>query len=461
MADHKEHISICISGHVDSGKSTTTGRLIYDLGGISEREMQKLKDEADRLGKGSFCFAFFMDTTKAERERGVTIQCTTKEFFTPKYHFSILDCPGHRDFIKNMISGASQADVALLMVPADGGFTVSVAKGNHKEGEVQGQTRQHARLLNLLGIKQLIIGINKMDSDTAGYKEERYTEIKNEMALMLQRVGWTKAFVENNVAFLPISGWKGDNLMKKSENMPWWKGMDVKSVNGNVVHVDTLYDCLNNLVEIPKRDANVPYRVPVSGVYKIKGVGDVITGRVEQGTVRPGDEIVFIPTHTPSSACTGKVFSIEMHHKSIEQALPGFNCGFNIKGLNKDFLPNTGDIIVKKTDTTFKAVTRFTAQVQVLDHPGELKPGYSPIVFCRTGRSACAIKEIKWKIGKETGNTKVENPPFIKANEAAEVVFEPAQAFACEPYAKCEGLGRIAIMDGNTVIMIGKVMSTE
>merc|ERR1712110_750792 len=191
----KEHLSIVICGHVDSGKSTTTGRLIFELGGLPEREMTKLKEEAARLGKSSFAFAFYMDRQKEERERGVTISCTTKEFFTEKWHYTIIDAPGHRDFIKNMISGAAQADVAVLMVPADGNFITAIQKGNHKAGEIQGQTRQHARLINLLGVKQLICCVNKMDAEpTACYKKERYDEISGEMKLTLIKVGWPKPF---------------------------------------------------------------------------------------------------------------------------------------------------------------------------------------------------------------------------------------------------------------------------
>lgn len=246
MSDGKPHLSIVICGHVDSGKSTTTGRLLFELGGIPEREMDKLRAEAEALGKQSFAFAFYMDRQKEERERGVTISCTTKEFFTDKYHYTIIDAPGHRDFIKNMISGAAQADVCLLMIPADGNFTTAIQKGNHKAGEVQGQTRQHARLINLLGVKQLIIGVNKMDSDVAGYKESRYTEIRDEMVNTLVKVGWKKEFVMESVPVLPISGWLGDNLLSKSSNMPWWKGMDI-SVGAEKVHVDYLLQ-VNNLL---------------------------------------------------------------------------------------------------------------------------------------------------------------------------------------------------------------------
>jgi elongation factor 1-alpha len=463
LSGEKLHVSIVVCGHVDAGKSTTTGRLIFELGGIAERDMEKLRAEAKVLGKESFAFAFYMDRSKEERARGVTIACTTKEFFTEKYHYTVIDAPGHRDFIKNMISGASQADVALLMVPADGNFTAAIARGNHKAGEVQGQTRQHARLINLLGVKQLIVGINKMDCDIAGYKLERYTEIKDEMASMLVKVGWKKPFIEKCVPFMPISGWIGDNLLKKSEKMAWWEGVDIslKPKGGKSMKINTLYDALNNMVTIPDRDVAKPLRMPVSGVYKIKGTGDVITGRVEQGKVTKDMPVWFVPTNSASKACTGKIFSVEMHHKKCEFAQPGDNVGLNVKGLPKDNMPRVGDIMVVADDVTLKDVKNFTAQVQVLDHPGELKPGYSPIAFVRTGRAACKITKINWKIGKETSGAKAENPPHLKANDAAEVVFAPCAPFVVEAFDICEGLGRVAIMEGASVVMLGKAVAVE
>jgi len=451
-------MSIVVCGHVDAGKSTTTGRLIFELGGIPEREMEKLKAEAKVLGKESFAFAFYMDKSKEERARGVTIACTTKEFYTPSYHYTIVDAPGHRDFIKNMISGASQADCALLMVPSDGNFTAAIARGNHKAGEVQGQTRQHARLINLLGVKQLIVGINKMDCDTAKYSQDRYNEIKDEMASMLVKVGWKKEFVKNCVPFVPISGWVGDNLLVQSAKMPWWKGVTVKS-NKLPVECTTLLDCLEKMVKPPKRAVKKSLRMPVSGVYKIKGVGDVITGRLEQGVVKPGDECIFLPTHTTSKPCLGKIFSVEMHHKSCPQAGPGDNVGLNVKGLVKENMPRVGDVMIQKADDSLKACATFTAQVQILDHPGELKIGYSPICFVRTGRSACRMSKINWKIGKETGGAKANDPICVKANEMAEIVFEPCQPFVCEGFKECEGLGRLAIMEGASVVMLGKAMT--
>eukprot|EP00291_Cryptomonas_curvata_P001814 CAMPEP_0172188306 /NCGR_PEP_ID=MMETSP1050-20130122/21842_1 /TAXON_ID=233186 /ORGANISM="Cryptomonas curvata, Strain CCAP979/52" /LENGTH=474 /DNA_ID=CAMNT_0012862769 /DNA_START=13 /DNA_END=1437 /DNA_ORIENTATION=- len=461
MSEGKEHLSIVICGHVDSGKSTTTGRLLFELGGIPERELEKLKEEAANLGKSSFAFAFYMDRQKEERERGVTIACTTKEFFTEKWHYTIIDAPGHRDFIKNMISGAAQADVALLMVPADGNFTTAIQKGDAKAGEIQGQTRQHARILNLLGVKQLVVGINKMDSDTAGYKQDRYEEIRNEMRNMLIRVGWKKDFVMDSVPVIPISGWMGDNLLKKSENMGWWSGVDVKAGNGTTIKIVTLLNALNEFAQPPVRITDAPMRCPISGIYKIKGVGDVLAGRVEQGLVNPGEDVVFMPTHTSGTPCAGKIFTVEMHHKRIDAAKPGDNVGMNIKGLDKNNMPRSGDVMVYAKDGTLKGTKSFTAQIQTLDNiPGELKVGYSPIGFVRCGRAACRMSVIDWKMGKETGGAKAESPPHLKANEVAQAQFEPMTPLVCDNFKNCEGLSRIAFLDGNTVMMLGKVIAT-
>merc|ERR1719231_173944 len=345
------------------------------------------------------------------------------------------------------------------MVPADGNFTTAIQRGNHKAGEIQGQTRQHSRLINLLGVKQLAVGINKMDCDTAGYKKARYDEIGNEMKSMLIKVGWKKDFVEKSVPVLPISGWMGDNLLKMSTNMDWWKGMKV-TVNGKDYQINTLYDVLNDMVDKPERKDDAPMRLPISGVYKIKGVGDVLAGRVEQGVVKPNEEVVFLPTNTASNPCGGKVFSVEMHHKRVDNAYPGDNVGMNIKGLDKQNMPRTGDVMVYKKDTTLQPVKDFNAQIQTLDIPGELKCGYSPIGFVRCGRAACRMTALLYKVGKETGGKKMESPHSLKSNEVAEVTFAPQHPLVVDTFKNCEGLSRIAFLDGNTAVMLGKVTKT-
>jgi len=342
-------------------------------------------------------------------------------------------------------------------VPGDGTFASAVAKGDHKAGEVQGQTRQHARLINLLGVKQVIVGINKVDS--AGYSAERFEEVRNEMQDMLTKVGYKKEYVQASIPIIPYSGWTGDNLVTVSDKMPWWQGLEVTRLDGEKVKVVTVKDVLNNFVVSPPRNIDAPFRCPVSGVYNIKGVGNVITGRVEQGKINPGDEVVFLPTHSSSTPCQAKVFSIEMHHKSIPMAGPGDNCGFSMKGLDKANMPRNGDVMVLAKDATLKRCKSFVAQVQVLDHPGELKVGYSPVGCVRTAHSTCKITKLVWKLGKETGGKKLENPVYIKTNEAAEVEFEPLQPFVVDKFTTCEGLGRIAFMDQNSCIMLGKIIN--
>lgn len=459
----KQHVSIVVAGHVDAGKSSLTGRLLYDLGGIDEREMAKLRKIAEENGKPSFAFAYFMDNQKAERERGITIACNTKEFYTERYHYTIIDAPGHRDFIKNMITGSSQADVALLLCPADGGsFIASIAKGDHKTGEVPGQTRNHARLLNLLGVKQLIVGVNKMDSlnsEGVPYTESRYTEIATEIKRILLQEGWRKDQIEAEIPILPLAGFEGENLLTPSTKMPWWKGADIKvAATGEVVKVVCLLDALNKMVNLPVRDLAAPLRAPVSNCLNIKGVGDVLTMRIEQGQVTKGDEVIFLPTHTSSNPCVGKVFSIEMHHKEHNNAGPGDNVGINMKGLTKANMPKSGDIMIKKADATLKTAESFTSQAMVLDHPGQIKVGYTPIGYCRTSRCSLRLSKIVWKAGKKsTGGQKVESPEFIEQGDMCEIVFTPTRPFVVEPFNKSEGLSRIAILEGANVAMIAKV----
>lgn len=461
MSTQQQHISIAVCGHVDSGKSTTTGHLLYKLGKVNQRELQKLKDEAEQKGKGSFFYAYVTDTSKSERERGVTENCTTKEFFTERYHYTIVDAPGHKDYVKNMINGSSCCDIALLMVPADGNFITAIKKGNKKNNEIEGQTRQHAMIVNLVGIKQLIIGVNKMDEGTVQYKQDRFEEIKNEMQDMLIRVGWPKQFVQNSVPIIPISGWMGDNLIEKSTNMNWWNGTTVTNIKGEKVNCHTLLDALNNFVCEPERIVEAPLRIPVSGVYNIKGVGDVVAGRIEQGRIKPNEKIIFVPTHSEKQPCSAKVFSIEMHHKSLPEAVAGHNIGICVKGLDKNNMPKRGDVIVHEKDSTMVNCKRFTAQVQVIEHPGELKPGYSPIAAVRTGEAACKIIQFNWKRGKSTNNTKMENPPSLVAGDLAEVVFEPTRSFVVEKYDSCQGLARIGFFEGLSVVMLGKVINVE
>jgi len=444
----KEHLSLVVCGHVDAGKSTTCGHLIFKMGGISDREMTKLQATAEEKGKSSFGFAYYLDTCKEERERGVTIQCNTKEFFTDKYHYTIVDAPGHKDYIKNMITGSATAYVGLLLVPAEkGGFESAIAKADAKLGVEEGQTRQHARLLYLLGVDQIIVGINKMDA--CDWAESRFNEIKDEFVKMLQMIG----FKPKKVPFIPYSGFNGDNLVEKSDKAPWYKGWKANLTPKKAVEGFTLVDALNNFIKPPKRFPDAPLRLPVSNIYNIKGVGQIICGTVEQGTLRPGDVIGFAP-----AGLTGKkMFSIEQHKKVLESAGPGNSVGMSIKGIGKDEKVSPGDIIYLESEGHLKPINSFCALVAVQEHPGVLKPGYCPVVFSRTAKVACKMTKILWKQSKKTGGAKVDNPPELSQFENAEVEFEPTAPLFLEPFEQCAALGRIAVMDSNRLKMLGKV----
>ena len=448
-ATGKEHISIVVTGHVDAGKSTTTGHLLFKLGGISQRELEKLQTKADELGKSSFAFAFYMDTCKEEQARGVTIQCNTKEFFTDSYHYTIVDAPGHRDYVNNMITGAGQADAALILVPAEkGGFEAAIAKGNRATGEVEGQTRQHARLLALLGVEQVIVGINKMDS--CDWSEQRFNEIKTEMQAMLKDSG----LKPKKCPVIPYSGFQGDNLITETDKMPWYKGWTANLNKDTVISGVTMLDALEKCIKPPKRDKTGPLRIPIGQTYNIKGVGAVICGRVEQGIAKVEDKIAI----APGGFNDLKLFSMEMHHQAYKEAMPGDNVGMTIKGLDKNNMPKSGDLIFRPSEGMVKPTKTFTAQVAVQEHPGQLKVGFCPIVYCRTSKTACKMTKIYWKMGKKTGGAKMENPPFLERGESAEVEFEPCKPFIVEEFEKVPGMGRIAVMDSNALVMLGKVL---
>jgi elongation factor 1-alpha len=418
------------------------------MGGISDREMAKLQAEADEKGKASFGFAYYLDTCKEERERGVTIQCNTKEFFTEKYHYTIVDAPGHKDYIKNMITGSATADVGLLLVPAEkGGFESAIAKADPKLGVEEGQTRQHARLLYLLGVEQIMVGINKMDA--CNWSQDRFNEIKDEFVKMLQMIG----FKPKKVPFIPYSGFNGDNLVVKSDKCPWYKGWEANLGPKQKVSGFTLVDALNNFIKPPVRFPDAPLRLPISNIYNIKGVGQIICGTVEQGTLRPGDVIGIAPSGLKGK----KMFSIEQHKKVLESAGPGNSVGMSIKGISKDEKVNPGDIIYLEKEGELAPVKTFCALVAVQEHPGILKAGYCPVIFSRTAKVACKMTRILWKQSKKTGGEKVDNPPDLTQFESAEVEFEPTAPLFLEPFEKCAALGRIAVMDSNRLKMLGKV----
>lgn len=420
---NKPHINVMTSGHVDAGKSTLIGRLLYDTGAISETDMRKLKEVAAELKKETFEFAFVMDVAKEERERGVTIDIMHKPFETQKYFMTIIDAPGHRDFIKNMITGASQADLAMLVVSA-------------KQGEgIQEQTKEHTWLLRVLGIPQLMVVINKMD--TANYDEKRFIELKGEVTNLLKSAG----FKVDEIPFIPVSAFQGDNVAKKSDKTPWYKG-------------GTLIETLDSYVKVPEKQTQKPLRLPIQDAYTITGVGTVPVGRVETGVMKMNDTVIFEPAHV-----TGEVKSIEVHHQQINEAVPGDNVGFNVRGVEKNQIgrgnvaghPNNPPTVITPKDT-------FTAQIVVLQHPTVITKGYTPVFHAHTASVACTIEEIIAKIDPKTGAVAQEHPDFIKAGDAARIKVRPLKPVVIEKQSDFPELARFAVRDMGMTVAAGIVL---
>jgi elongation factor 1-alpha len=421
----KPHLNLVIMGHVDHGKSTTTGHLLYLAGVVDERTIKAYEEEAKKMGKETFKFAWVLDNLKEERERGLTIDLRFLKFETKKYYFTVIDAPGHRDFVKNMITGASQADGAILFVSAKRGeFEAGIGPG--------GQTREHAFLAFTLGVNQLVVAVNKMDDPTVNWSQERYNEIKNEVSRMLKMVGYK---VEK-IPFVPTSGWTGDNLVKPSDKMPWYKG-------------PTLIDALD-VFEVPPKPLDKPLRIPVQDVYSITGVGTVPVGRVETGVLKEGDMVIFMPANKQ-----GEVKSIEMHHTRIPRAEPGDNIGFNVRGIAKTDL-RRGDVCGHVTNPPTVA-KEFIGQIIVIYHPTAIAAGYTPVLHYHTGQVACRFTELIRKIDPRSGQVVEEKPTFLKTGDAAMVRLEPLHPIAIETYTEFPELGRFAVRDMGTTIAAGVV----
>ena len=428
MAREKPVINIAFIGHVDAGKSTTIGRLLYDSGAIDPQTIEKYRREAEAKGKAGFEFAYVMDGLKEERERGVTIDIAHKKFETPKYEITIIDCPGHKDFIKNMITGASQADAAVLVVDVN----------DHKAGRPQPQTQEHVFLARTLGINQLIVAINKMD--TVNYSQEDYEKTKEMIANLIKMVGYDPS----KVNFVPVASLKGDNIVKKSENMPWYNG-------------PTLVEALD-LLEAPNLDAlaEEPLRLPIQDAYNITGVGLVPVGRVETGVMRPGDKVIVNPT-----GVIGEVKSIEMHHQAIPEARPGDNVGFNLKGVDKKAVRRGS--VVGHPDNPPTVAEEFVAQIVVLNHPTMITVGYKPVVHCHTAQVACSIVEIIKKIDPRTGQevTDENEKHFLRTGDAAIVRLKPEKDMCVETKAEFGRLGSFSMRDMGRTVAAGFVIEVK
>ncbi len=417
MPKEKEHINVAMIGHVDHGKSTLIGRLLYDAGEIPEHIIEKYRKEAQEKGKATFEFAWVMDRLKEERERGLTIDVAHRKFLTQKYEITIVDCPGHRDFIKNMITGASQADAAILVVDVVDG--------------VMAQTKEHVFLARTLGINQLIVAINKMDR--VNYEQKDYERVKEDVAKLIRLVGYKP----EEVPMIPVSAYYGDNVLKRSDKTPWYNG-------------PTIFEALD-MLKPPEKLIDKPLRIPIQDVYSISGVGTVPVGRVECGVLKVGDKVVFEP-----AGVSGEVKSIEMHHEPLNEAYPGDNIGFNVRGVSKNDL-RRGDVC-GHPDNPPTVVKDFTAQIVVLQHPTAITVGYTPVVHAHTSQIACQFVELQKKVDPRTGQVKEENPQFLKTGDAAVVKLQPTRPMVIEKVKEIPPLGRFAVRDMGMTVAAGMVL---
>lgn len=440
MGKAKSHVNVVVIGHVDSGKSTTTGHLIYKCGGIDKRTIEKFEKEAAELGKGSFKYAWVLDKLKAERERGITIDIALWKFETPKYEVTVIDAPGHRDFIKNMITGTSQADCAILIIAGGvGEFEAGISK--------DGQTREHALLAYTLGVKQLIVAINKMDS--VKWDESRYQEIVKETSNFIKKVGYNP----KTVPFVPISGWNGDNMIEPTTNASWYKGWE-KETKAGVVKGKTLLEAIDS-IEQPSRPTDKPLRLPLQDVYKIGGIGTVPVGRVETGVIKPGMIVTFAP-----AGVTTEVKSVEMHHEQLEQGVPGDNVGFNVKNVSVKEI-RRGNVCGDSKNDPPKGAASFNATVIVLNHPGQISAGYSPVLDCHTAHIACRFDELLEKNDRRSGKKLEDHPKFLKSGDAALVKFVPSKPLCVEAFTDYPPLGRFAVRDMRQTVAVGVIKSVD
>lgn len=430
MSADKPQLSVVVLGHVDAGKSTMTGHLLYKTGGIDQKTMRKCELMAEDAEKSMCKYAWVLDTLKTERMSNCSINISLAKFETPTYTFTIIDAPGHRDYVKNMIMGTAQADAALLVVTAgEEEFEDAFAP--------TGQLREHALLAFALGIKQMIVAVNKMDCDVVAYSEARFNSVKSHVKSYLKKVGFNTTVIP----FVPISGWTGGNLTDKSDAMPWYDG-------------PCLLDTLDTL-SVPRRAADKPLRLAIQNVVDLRhrNVGIVVLGRVETGVLTPGSDVIFGPMNI-----TAEVGSIERHGQMLTEARPGDQIGFTLKGVTLNEIYR-GCVVSDARPDPAKRAIEFTAQVVILNAPRSISAGYTPVLHCHTARVACCFSKITEKIDRQTGKVVELNPESVKTGDACTVVFKPTKAMVVETFQQYPQLGRFVIRDMNRVVAAGVIKS--
>lgn len=431
----KPILNVCFIGHVDSGKSTTVGNLAYQLGAVDPRKMDKLKKEAEERGRGTFSYAYVMDMSAAERDRGITITTSLMKLETKKHMLNVIDCPGHQDFIKNMVTGAAQADVGVVLVPcATGEFESCISGGTLKD---------HIMISGVLGCKKLIVCVNKVDTIEESKRESRFDEVAKEMKGII-----SKSHPDKNPIIIPISGYHGINIVDDGEKFAWFKGHALSEDQ----KIFTLEGALNSQVP-PPRPTDKPLRMPIDSVHKIPGIGMVYTGRVSTGAIKPGMTISVQPTGVVAECKT-----LEIHKQAKTQVVSGENCGVALKAPTKGntTLIKPGHVFSDAKNEPCEIAEAAKAKIVVVEHPKGIKPGYCPVMDLGTHHVPCQITKF---FSKRMPGVKeeIQSPDVVSKGENVTCIIHPMKQVVMETLKECPSLARFALRDGGRIVGIGAI----
>lgn len=425
----KRHLNLVFIGHVDAGKSTISGHMMYLTGQVDERTMEKYEREAKLKHRESWKFAWCMDTTDEERNKGKTQECGRGSFETEAKNYTILDAPGHKNFVPHMIGGASQADVAVLVI--------SVRKGEFEAGfDRGGQSREHAILAKTAGVKMLIVGINKMDDPSVcleggKWDQDRYNEVKEQLEPFLKQAGFN---LKTDVVFMPISGFTGANLKNKvsPEVCDWYEG-------------DSLLDFLDKLMP-HQRFFDMPLRFPIADKYK--DMGTCVMGKLEAGTIKCGESLIVLPNKTPVV-----VEQIFVDQYELTEALPGDNIKMKLKGIEEDQLRN-GFVLCRK-ENLCRPTRWFDATIQILEFESIICAGYSCVLHIHSAIEECTFHSLKAILDKKTRQVAKKDPKFCKQGDSVVVRVKMSRPICVEKYKDFAQMGRFMIRDQGNTIGIG------
>ncbi|XP_017282791.1 HBS1-like protein isoform X2 [Kryptolebias marmoratus] len=422
----KPLLNLVVIGHVDAGKSTLMGHLLYLLGNVNKRTMHKYEQESKKAGKASFAYAWVLDETGEERDRGVTMDVGMTKFETNSKVVTLMDAPGHKDFIPNMITGAAQADVAVLVVDA--------SRGEFEAGfEAGGQTREHALLVRSLGVTQLAVAVNKMDQ--VNWQQERFQEITSKLGHFLKQAG----FKDSDVFYVPTSGLSGENLTVRSsvpELTSWYSGASL------LEQIDAF--------KAPQRSVDKPFRLCVSDVFKDQGSGFCVTGKIEAGFIQTGDKILAMP---PNETCTVK--GITLHDEALDWAAAGDHVSLTVTGM--DIIKINAGCVFCHPKEPIRACTRFRARILLFSIEVPITQGFPVLLHYQTVSEPATIRKLISVLHKSSGEVLKKKPKCLSKGMNAVVEVQTQRPVALELYKDYKELGRFMLRYVGSTIAAGVV----